>query len=148
MKVYLVCTSNCEAWEDYSWNVDSAFASRDDAVEYITAGPDSGGMGMERVSYADPAKPFSRDRWHKVDKVYASREEYESEEEWREECFDENGEQVPVWVTEVDAWVTELELHPPSRGSEKADVNLERLDRDELSSLCRWLWGEWRRRGK
>ncbi len=136
MRVYVVNTSNCEAWEDYSWGINSIWATRPAAVEYIESK-----LGMEQCEWADPNKLFRKDRWHKVRHEYDDPSEYSSREEYEDECLDENGDPIPVFTTETDAWIEEYDVMFPS-----GTFPGTKLEYDELFNLCQWLWNEWKNR--
>ena len=102
--VYVVVTSNCEAWEDYSESIDSVWSSRERAIKHIEEN-----LGMTLVMKRDENRPFSRDRWEIEIPEYPRREECDSEEEWLD-CFDENGNLMPYYKSYRDAVIQEFTL--------------------------------------
>lgn len=101
--VYVVISSNCEQWEDYYEHIDTIWLDRGNAVRHIEEH-----LGMTQVDFADPDRRWSRDRWLRVDVSRAQREDFDSDEEWREELADNGGEPPIIWQSESDAWIVEL----------------------------------------
>ena len=104
--VYIVMSSNCEAYEDYHESIDSVWSTYAAALNHI-----EDELGMTQVSHRNPSKPWSRDRW-KVDiPEYPCKEDFEDDPEGWQDCHDEYGNLIPYWVYSKDAWIVEMPVN-------------------------------------
>ena len=101
--IFVVVSSNCESYEDYSEHIDSVWSDRQSAINHI-----ENALGMKQVDWRSPSRKWSKDRWLKELPELPQREDFDSEEEWAD-VHDEDGNLIPYWVYYQDAWI---EVYP------------------------------------